>query len=395
MKRAFWLLVLLAVPFVSAQAQEASKILDTYRRNFTIASLDVKIQILQDATSGKNAADMGPLYEQALEFVTDNGSLMASDTRFNELAAIAAQQIGVVKYTAGKDSLWKLFQVDSDTQTLQNAAIALGEVGGGDADIITNLNHYVDTRNVTFSGGGQVDMVVFSACLQALGKLGDPSSFPYLFSAMNLGYSDKTTAIAKDALFSIKGDFQALLTEVIKSRPLGEKSLALQTALATDKLTSDQKAQVAQFALDISLHTGAADANQRNGYRDMRFVAAKALGDRNWAPAAPLLIENLDTTIGEFDKGIVDTNHLLDAIVELGSTGTHDAAARLTQFLVLINSYTEKGKAYDEKVVTAIVNSLGSLADKVAFDDLMYTQYLNYPTGVKKAARAALDKLKW
>ena len=395
MKRAFWLLVLLAVPFVSAQAQEASKILDTYRRNFTIASLDVKIQILQDATSGKNAADMGPLYEQALEFVTDNGSLMASDTRFNELAAIAAEQIGVVKYTAGKDSLWKLFQVDSDTQTLQNAAIALGEVGGGDADIITNLNHYVDTRNVTFSGGGQVDMVVFSACLQALGKLGDPSSFPYLFSAMNLGYSDKTTAIAKDALFSIKGDFQALLTEVIKSRPLGEKSLALQTALATDKLTSDQKAQVAQFALDISLHTGAADANQRNGYRDMRFVAAKALGDRNWAPAAPLLIENLDTTIGEFDKGIVDTNHLLDAIVELGSTGTHDAAARLTQFLVLINSYTEKGKAYDEKVVTAIVNSLGSLADKVAFDDLMYTQYLNYPTGVKKAARAALDKLKW
>jgi len=127
----------------------------------------------------------------------------------------------------------------------------------------------------------------------------------------------------------------------------------------------------------------------------MRFVAAGALGDRRWAPAAPSLMENLDTTIGEFDKGIVDTNHLLDAINELGTTGTHDAAARLTQFLVLINSYTEKGKAYDEKVVTAIVNSLGSLADKVAFDDLMYTQYLNYPTGVKKAAREALDKLKW
>ncbi len=62
---------------------------------------------------------------------------------------------------------------------------------------------------------------------------------------------------------------------------------------------------------------------------------------------------------------------------------------------MLINSYTEKGKAYDEKVVTSILNALGALGDKVAFDDLMYTQYLNYPTGVKKAARAALDKLKW
>jgi hypothetical protein len=25
----------------------------------------------------------------------------------------------------------------------------------------------------------------------------------------------------------------------------------------------------------------------------------------------------------------------------------------------------------------------------------MYTQYLNYPSAVKKAARTALDKLKW
>ncbi|HUI71540.1 MAG TPA: hypothetical protein VL354_13550 [Spirochaetia bacterium] len=395
MKRAFWILVLLAIPIISAQAQETGKILDTYRRNFTIASLDVKIQILQDAANGKNAADMGPLYEQALQFVTDNGSLMGSDMRFNQLASIAAEQVGIVKYVPAKDSLWKLFQVNSDTSTLQKAALALGEVGAGDADIIANLNHYVDTQNINFAAGTQPDMIVLGACLQALGKLGDPSSFPILFSAMNLGYSDSTTATARDALLSIKGDFQALLTQVIKERPLSEKKLALQMALSTDKLTNDQKAQVSLFALDISLHTSAADPKERTGLREMRVTAARALGDRKWGPAAPLLIEHLDTTIGEFDKGLADTNNLLDAISELGSTGTHDAAVRLTQYLVLINSYTEKGKAYDEKVVTTILNSLGDLGDKVAFDDLMYTQYLNYSTGVKKAARAALDKLKW
>ena len=68
---------------------------------------------------------------------------------------------------------------------------------------------------------------------------------------------------------------------------------------------------------------------------------------------------------------------------------------RLTQYLVLINSYTEKGKGYDEQVVLAVIACLGQLGDKVAFDDLMYTQYLNYSAAVKKAARAALDKLKW
>ena len=114
---------------MSAQAQEASRILDTFKRNFAIASLDVKIQILQDAAGGKNAADMGPLYEQALEFVTDNGCLVASDPRFNQLAAIAAEQVGTVKYVPAKDSLWKLFQINADSQTLQKAADALGVVG--------------------------------------------------------------------------------------------------------------------------------------------------------------------------------------------------------------------------------------------------------------------------
>ncbi|MGA2764473.1 MAG: hypothetical protein ABSG17_14035 [Spirochaetia bacterium] len=395
MKRAFWILVALVLPLVSAQAQEASRILDTFKRNFAIASLDVKIQILQDAANGKNAADMGPLYEQALEFVTDNGALVASDPRFNQLAAIAAEQVGTVKYVPAKDSLWKLFQINADSQTLQKAAGALGVVGAGDAEIIANLNHYVDTQNNIFAAGSQTDMVVVAACIAALGKLGDPSSFPILFTAMNLGYTDRVSVIAKDALLSIKGDFQSLLTGVIKDRPLSEKKLALQMALDTDKIGSDQKAQVAQFALDVSLHTSTAEVATRNGFRDMRFIAARALGDRKWAAAASLLIEHLDTTIGEFDKGLVDTNHLLDAIDEVGATGTHDAAVRLTQYLVLINSYTEKGKAYDEKVVTTILNSLGALGDKVAFDDLMYTQYLNYSTPVKKAARAALDKLKW
>ncbi len=74
---------------------------------------------------------------------------------------------------------------------------------------------------------------------------------------------------------------------------------------------------------------------------------------------------------------------------------THEAAVRLTQYLVLLNSYTEKGRGYDEQVVLTLLDNLGILADKVAFDDLMYTQYLNYSAGVKKAARAALDNLKW
>ncbi|MGA2640445.1 MAG: hypothetical protein ABSG21_06020 [Spirochaetia bacterium] len=376
-------------------AQDAQKILDTFKRNFAIASLDVKIQILQDAAAGKTASSMGPLFQQAVDFVINNSSLIPTDARFNQLAGIGAEQIGVVGFTAGKDSLWKLFQVTQDSQTLATAAAALGTVGTGDADIIGNLNRYVQSLNTTFASGKTPDLAVLAACFRALGSLGDSSSFSVLFRSMNLGYSDQVTAIAKDALLAIKGDFKEMLLGVIKEQSIPEKKLALQMATDSDKLTDEQKAQVCEVALDIGLHSAAPDAAGKGALRDIRYMAAAALGARKWSHATGLLIEHLDLSIGEFDRGLVDRNHLLDAIGDLGAMNSHDAAVRLTQFLVLINSFTEKGKAYDDQVVFAVLQNLGALADKVAFDDLMYTQYLNYSTGVKKAARAALDNLKW
>jgi len=394
MRRFVCLAAFIAVASMSF-AQDAQKILDTFKRNFAIASLDVKIQILQDAAAGKTASAMGPLFQQAVDFVTDNASLIPTDARFNQLGGIGAEQIGAVGFAAGKDSIWKLFTVTRDSQTLAKAAAALGVVGAGDADTVNNLNRYVDSQNSIFTSGKTPDLAVLAACFKALGMLGDPSSFPILFTSMNLGYPDQVAAIAKDALLAIKGDFKEMLLGVIRGRPLTEKKLALQMALDSDKLTDEQKAQISEVALDIGLHTSAPDFAGRGMLRDIRFQAAGALGARKWSDATGLLIEHLDNCIGEFDKGLVDRNHLLDAIGSLGAMKTHDAAVRLTQFLVLINSYTEKGKAYDEQIVFAVLQNLGALADKVAFDDLMYTQYLNYSSGVKKAARTALDNLKW
>jgi hypothetical protein len=395
MRRVLCISAALLVAATASFAQDTSKVLDTFRRNFAIASLDVKIQILQDAAAGSSASAMGPLFQQAVDFVCDNASLIPSDARFNQLAGIGAEQIGVVGYKSGRDSLWKLFKTTTDSQTLGKAAIALGIVGVGDPEVVDNLNRYVQAQNNLFISGKVPEYFVLSCCFQALGRLGDPSSFPVLFSATYLGYNDKASATAREALFSVKGDFKEMLRGVIKDGPVAEKKLALQLALDSDRLGNDQKAQLSQFALDIGLHSSVSDADSKTVLRDIRFQAAASLGARKWSDASRLLIEHLDMSIGEFDKGLVDRNHLLDAIASLGAMNTHDAAVRLTQYLVLLNSYAEKGKVFDDQIVFAVLQNLGALGDKVAFDDLMYTQYLNYSAGVKKAARTALDKLKW
>ncbi|MCX7040340.1 MAG: hypothetical protein NT005_14550 [Spirochaetes bacterium] len=395
MRRALGILAALFISVAGAQAQDAKTVLETFRRNFAVASLDVKIQILQDAARAKNAGELGPLFQQAVDFVVDNASLIPSDPRFRQLAAFAAEQIAVAAYVPARYSIWRLFQIDSDTSALVNAANALGVIGAGDPEIAGNLNRYLETQNTLFSSGKTPDLPVVAACVQALGKLADPSSFPVVFSAMNLGYSERMSAAAKESLLAIKGEFKENILVVIRARPFAEKRLALAMALDSDRLSEEQKAQVAEVGLEAGLRSSASDAAGKTALREMRFLAARSLGERKWPHAAPLLIEHLDATIAEYDRGLADKRFLLEAAAALGAMGTHEAAVRLTQYLVLVNSYTEKAKGYDEQVVLAVIASLGQLGDKVGFDDLMYTQYLNYSAAVKKAARAALEKLKW
>ena len=43
----------------------------------------------------------------------------------------------------------------------------------------------------------------------------------------------------------------------------------------------------------------------------------------------------------------------------------------------------------------SLINSLGEMGDKAAFDSLLYATYLDYPEEVIAAAKNALAKLKW
>ena len=49
----------------------------------------------------------------------------------------------------------------------------------------------------------------------------------------------------------------------------------------------------------------------------------------------------------------------------------------------------------DEEVLLAVIESLGALGDKAAFDNLLYVTYLPYSETITTAARTALAGLKW
>ncbi len=374
-------------------AQDREDLLKSYRRNFAIASLEVKIQIVQDAS--REPGGMGPLFQQAVSYALDNYSLADTEPRFRELALLAVNAIREAGYTEARQSVWKLFETDHSTRVRAAAAQALEVVGKGDREISANLARWLQAQNAVFQTGEVPDLQVTAAVVRALGRMGDPDSFAALFAAMNLGYTAEVTELARQALYSLEGDLEDHLLEVVREGPVDRKRAALALALPSDKLSDEQKGRVAEVALDVALHTGTADAADRKAYQELQLQAVRGLSGLGRSDATALLIEHFDDAVLAVDQGRMDKGALLEAVAALGSMGTHQAAVRLTQYLMRLNSYVEKSQPYDQQVALAVITNLGRLGDKAAFDDLMYAQYLGYSSTIKEAARQALEKLKW
>ena len=387
-------LTLLVLGAATLAAQDAQELLKSFKRNFVIASLEVKIQIVQDAAK-TGSREMGPLYQQAVDFVLDNYSYLDVEQRFRVLGVAAVDQIRATGYGEARYPVWKLFQTDSSQDLRLSCLNALAVIGKGDPETVQNLNLWLMAQNTVFQTGKVPDVPVILAAVRALGSLGDASSFSALFATMNLGYPEEVTRASRQALQSISGDLKASYLDVLKTRPLPEKRLALEMALGSDRLSDNDKGELAELALDMGLHTAAADNQFKAAARELRFSAAKALGARKWSRATALAIEHFNTLLLEHEHGLADRRFLVEAIDCLGSMGTHEAAVRLTQHLIQLNSYTETVREFDSVIVLSIVQNLGRLGDKVAFDDLMYMEYLTYPNEIKAAARKVRSSLKW
>lgn len=375
-------------------AQDTQELLKSFKRNFVIASLEVKIQIVQDAAK-TGSREMGPLYLQAVDFVLENFSYLDVEQRFRVLGALAADQIRATGYRDARYSVWKLFQTDSSQDLRLSCLNALAVVGKGDPEIVQNLNLWLTAQNTVFQTGKVPDVPVILAAVKALGSLSDASSFPVLFNTMNLGYPEEVTRASRQALQSIPGDLKAAYLDVLQSRPLPEKRLALEMALDSDRLSDADKGALAELALDMGLHTAAADNQLKAAARELRFSAVKALSARKWSKATALAIEHFNTLLLEYEHGLADRRFLVEAMDCLGSMGTHEAAVRLTQYLILLNSYTERVREFDSVIILSVIQNLGRLGDKVAFDDLMYVEYLSYPNEIKATARKVRSNLKW
>lgn len=388
------LATLLVFSIVATFAQDSSALIETYRRNFIRSSLGTKLELLKEASTYEGI-DMGPLYDSALQFVLTNASILASDSLLRDISVLSVNMIKKYKYAPASENLWQLFSIYKDSLVRVPILQTLAETAVSNKVILGELNKYIDTQVSLYKSGVRIDQSILDAAITAVGKLGDSSSFPYLFAAYSSSISKSITDKASNAMSSLKGDYASFLADVIRSNSPAEKTAALEAGLRGDALPPEKRAELAETALSVGVSYQSAAPGDQASIISLRSAAARELTSREWQKASPLAIKHFYDYLLQYNRGLVSKSNFLEAIALLGAMGTSEAAQALALYLQLINTETEQGKSFDEQITLAIVNNLGRLGDKAAFDYLLYIGYLQYPESVKKAARDALQKLHW
>jgi hypothetical protein len=383
------------------EAQDS--ILYSYQRNFMRASLSTKAGILLDAATDDRASEfIGQLYEYALVFSLQNAEVLRGDPDLNNLTVIAARGAGNSAHTQSIDSLWKVFTSFRDSPARIAALDALAILGKGNVQVAENLNQFLANQNSLYRSGMDVDIPTLSACINALGALGEETSFPVLFAALIAGYPEPVGELAVSTLESLPGDLKGNLTEVLRKNPPAEKLVVFRAAISSSRMTGAEKGDFAQAALEIGMEENPS-ADFGAALRTLCSMAVRALTDLAWTSADATVLRYFYRVQGDYQesKSIRDRDRLLEVITCLAVMNSSDAAQALSLELGYLNSQFERTRKdgtfgeHDETLVLEVVKALGSIRDKIAFDNLHYVGYLDYPETIKAAAREALNSLRW
>jgi hypothetical protein len=378
----------------SLAAQEP--ILTAYQRNFIRANLAAKAGVLTDAATDERASEfMGPLYAYALDFILKNGPILRDDPDMIGLTVLVCKGVGQAGYAESADALWQVFTAYQDSLVRVEVLGALSVLGRGNAALTEKLNQFLAAQNARYQSGAAPDYPAFSACIAALGVLGDHTSFPVLFSVITAGYPEEIIRETSKALGAIRGDFGQFLLEVIRKNPPEEKLAAFRVGVDNPRFTDAERGELAETALETSLDFIPGSASGGTAIAELRYVSVPVLTRLKWIRATPLAVKHFYRVQSDYGNGAVPKGYLLDAVACLGAMENSEAAQVLVLQLGYLNSQMEQGGGFDEALTLAVARALGEIGDKAAFDQLLYMSYLPYPEPVQAAARDALNRLKW
>lgn len=366
----------------------------------TSAAQDPLVQFLKGDISEKTAAvkragENASLAMTALEFVVENSAILKDDRDLAGLAVAATLSLPDAEYMrAQKETVDILkgvfFAFDDDTVRVSVFdKLAAFYVKKNFEPCVEFINEFLSNATSSGTPAGESER----KAVETLGRIGNGSSFTPLYSILRLGIWPEIRPLAEQSLAKIADKSLNEILKEIESADFDSLTILFKI-YQKNEISPSLRSELAENTLARSMILLETSQNSCN-LAGFQLDCANVLAENKWTRAAELGEQYFVAAKSAFEKGFLNEDQFANAIGCVEIVSSRKAVKLFSDYMTQMNRAQEEKEFPSKTVALAIIDALGSLGDKSAFDCLLYVTYLDYPEEVTSAARNALTRLKW
>ena len=375
---------------------------------FSAYSQTSKIKFIKGNLSDKTAAvreasgaDAEWVSDQAVAFCLENKEALGNDRELDGLAVAAILSYSPDTVKKGSDAqkqkltdnLISLFTEFNKSSTVQIAviskAVALND-SVPNASFTALLNSYLKTTDVKTADSG-----VFKAAITALESIGNEESFKILYGFLNdSAYNAYKKEIEKTTIALVPNAMDQVIG-LIKGSDMKKIVSVYDLVRKNSQISKKNLCEISENVLSESILLVDNSSGTSQDNIKVQLSALNILSENYWTRASNVALSYFDLSKKLYEKKNMNEEQLKTVITSLRNLAPLDAVAPLISYLEELNARTEKGSPVSSEIALAVINTLGAIGNKDAFDSLLAVTYLNYEESVLTAAREALSGLRW
>lgn len=334
---------------------------------------------------------------KALDFVIENIELLKDDRELAGLAIAAvyaypeSEYLDNTKITLNKfGSVYYSFKDQNVKLSVLDKILLLSK---------TEVKHEAVTFVNTYVQAAAEDKLKLSEvekkAVMVLSQIGNHESFRILYNILK---ADVWTEISNDIKISLLGLTDKSMKDIIaiiKGSDFSEMKRVYSIFVENSNISSTLKSEIAENLLNNSMILIRDSSKISAELSAFQLNNCRILYENNWTRSSALMLSYFEVAKSEYNADFLTAKEFADVISYIEKLSSKDSVKVLTAYLGDLNKEMDNGNLPANSIVSAVIQALGALGDKSAFDCLLYTTYLNYPEEIVAQARSALSSLKW
>lgn len=373
-----------------------------------IFSQSAKIKYLKGNISEKTEAvkeaigsDSWWICENALDFVLENKEIIGDDRELDALAVATVYSINNDYVTNLSDKqkfvlmnkFIDLFNKYNKSPVVQTSVISKVI---SQKDILNHnnftavLNSYISKNNIN-----QIDSTVAKSIFSAFETIGNNETFLILYTLRdNEKYKNYSQNI-ENALVALIPISMNEVLNIIHQKDIAKITSIFNLVKNNSKISTNSVCEIAENVLNESILLSEDSSKITDDYIRLQLDALEILSKNNWTRASSIALSYFETAKRLYSENRLKNSDMQLVISSLSNIAPVNAVLPLSKYLEELNSKKEQNEEISSDVVLTVIQTLGAIGDKSAFDSLLAVTYLDYPESVLTAARDALSGLKW